>query len=574
MTLKNLEQRYNEKVNQLYRGATTKFENGRPGGGTNADPLNPRRVGDESFGRISQSFGRFLPIARATQDTIRLTKFLVSVRGLIFLGKQQLLQTGNTFEMTRLLNPAFVLGAAALPGVGNTVRIRRHLRPFATLLSKTDTSTPNVKKLGQLQVTTYNKEFLTSSARRFNFRDFIPPSPFSIPKQNIGEGNPWDKTRPELINYVKTIHGIPSEIKFKYGGTIVNTRNGLAGDTYDGNTYGITSNTGDPANAGRLYTTYYRGSNGSPGWARSIATRLDYGRLLIRSTATVTSRNKKITNILDAPTNPDIVRSDIISEVGNASALKNYATSADLETQIETYAAGLPVSSSRPSYLQYNRDQSNRAVTGRRASLRILDAYADLPTIETQADDKVIPAFDDPIIVSFAMGKDDHVQFRAFIKDLKQDATPEYKPYQYIGRIEKFISYVTVQRNVSFKLHVVAFSKDELPIVWKRINYLTGMVYPYGINRGILRPNIIRMTIGRVFVNQPGYITSINTTFDEVVESWDIDNQVPIGATLDMRFSLIEKRTALASTPLFGITQNVGGFATSLTEEPTSEPRG
>lgn len=556
MTLKNLEQRYNEKVNQLYRGATTKFEGGKPGGGTNADPLNPRRVGDESFGRISQALGRFLPVARATQDTIRLTKFLASVRGAVFLGKQQLLQTGNTFEITRLLNPVFVLGAAAAPGVGNVVRIRRHLKPFNTLLSRTDTDYPEVRKLGLLQVSTWDKNFLNPITNQFVLSDLKPASPFNA-KKNIGDvdGFGYDsagfkRTRPELKDYIGTIHNdVETYNTFKFGG-IVGKRN----------TYGAV-NSGRNANTtygGNNYALYYR--NGG------MATLFDYGKPLITPTTT----------------DPNVVRSNIISDIGNASALKNYATgSADLATQIQTYTDGLPSAAERPSYLQYNTDSSNRPVTGRRTASTILGAYADLPTVGTQADGTTpIPAFDDPILVSFAMGKDDHVQFRSYIKNLKQTSTPQYKDYQYIGRIEKFISYVTVQRDVSFDLKVLAFHPDELQTVWKRINYLTGMVYPYGINRGILQPNIIRFTIGKIYVNQPGYVTSMDTTFtgnDDVGEAWDIDEQVTHGATISMKFSLIEKSTALSTTPLYGITEGINGFQRVLTlksapagEEPST----
>jgi hypothetical protein len=129
-----------------------------------------------------------------------------------------------------------------------------------------------------------------------------------------------------------------------------------------------------------------------------------------------------------------------------------------------------------------------------------------------------------------------------------------------------------VQRDVSFKLGVLAFSKDELDIVWKRINYLTALVYPYGINKGILQPNIVRLTIGNLYINQPGYVSSLSTNFSDLTESWDIDRQVPIGATMDIKFTIIEKRTTVASTPLYGITETIDGFATSLT--PQSPPTG
>jgi hypothetical protein len=157
------------------------------------------------------------------------------------------------------------------------------------------------------------------------------------------------------------------------------------------------------------------------------------------------------------------------------------------------------------------------------------------------------------------MGNNAHVQFRAFITDLSQSASPEYKPYQYIGRIEKFISYVTVQRTISFKLKVLAFSKKELTTVWTRLNYLNSFVFPYGFDQGILQPNIIRATIGNVYKDQPMYITGMNINFSDY--SWDIDNEVPIAADIDVQATLIEKDTAFANKPFFGIVEK-------LTEPP------
>ena len=174
-------------------------------------------------------------------------------------------------------------------------------------------------------------------------------------------------------------------------------------------------------------------------------------------------------------------------------------------------------------------------------------------------------SFDDPITVSFAMGNDDSIRFRAFIKDIQQSITPQYNQLQYIGRIEKFINYVSVQREVSFKLGVIAFSKDEIDSVWRRINYLTGLVFPYGFNRGIHQPNIVKLTIGNIFKDQPGYVASLNTSFNELSESWDIDREVPISAQMDIKFVIIEKATKIAESPFYGITESgIEGFTTQI----------
>jgi hypothetical protein len=207
--------------------------------------------------------------------------------------------------------------------------------------------------------------------------------------------------------------------------------------------------------------------------------------------------------------------------------------------------------------ISYIKDPSNETV-----ALEVIDGLTIQPAYAL-----INNTFDDSIYVSFAMGNNTPVSFRAYITDLTQTATPEYKPYQYIGRIEKFITYTSVQRQISFKLGILAYSKDEIEGVWRRLNYLTGLVFPYGYVRGIYQPNIVRLTIGDIYDNQPGYLTSLTTNFTELSETWDLDRQVPIAATSDISFTLIEKNTKVADSPFYGITEGMEGFTDRVSSE-------
>jgi len=273
MAFTNLEKRYNQTVNKLYKGATTKFENGKPSTGRNDDPLVVRRVGDGYFGGASRALGRALPVTSALQDVKRLTLFTFSVRGVTFLLKQQLLQTGNTFEQTRLINPVFAIGNAV-----PFLHLRRHLRPLNTLLKKTDTSYSNVRKLGQLQKSTYDS--FTKNATggiKGLLKKIAGPITSTISaftaKKNVGDdfgydADGWKKTRPELgtkdSDYILSF--VNPTVRFKYGG-VLNPEN----ETF------VFSNTirygAIPNGAGRwdgLYKTYFYISNGSSDWSYKI----------------------------------------------------------------------------------------------------------------------------------------------------------------------------------------------------------------------------------------------------------------------------------------------------------------
>jgi hypothetical protein len=522
MAFKNLEERFNATVNDLYAGAKLKFDGGRASTGANDDPLMVRRPGDGRLG-IKQE-GRSIPFNSAPRDVIRLTLFTLSVRGVAFLAKQQLLQTGNTFAQTRLVNPTFIV-ANAVP----FLHVRRHLRPVTGkfgIVAPRDSVRANARLLGQLQPATLDtikaKYELGGNVGNPSIRDRLKSGlrslvqPFTdtisaitaprdvgekFGRSTPGDNNGWDKSRPEI----GTITNLAVEQKEKFQEDTDNFFEEV-GATEQAVTLGLPGafNLGLQVTDTVPFLKYFTAD------PESITSRIDQMNARDRA-AEARSEGRRISYIRDplneTPTNP---------------------------------------------------------------SENILSFYKDdLKTITEGGDGKE----DDPILVSFAMGKDEHVQFRAFIRDLNQTATPDYKTYQYIGRIEKFIMYNSVQREVSFKLDLLAFSKDELNIVWKRLNYLTSFVFPYGFNKGILQPNIVRFTIGNVFVDQPGYVTSFSTNFNETAESWDIDEEVPIAATVDMNFVIIEKNTKWANKSLYGITGDLGRLSdrASSVESPSTE---
>jgi hypothetical protein len=501
MAFKNLEQRFNDNVDKLYRGATSKFEGGKASNGKADAPLITRSPGKGYWTKYED---RSLPIQSTAQDVKRLTLFQLSKSGLLFLAKQQLLQTGNTFEFTRALNPAVVV-ANAVP----FLHVKRNLRPLNELVGKTDTSYANVKSMGQLQNSTYNK--LKSKGAPV-FGEVAGQIQFNRP--GIGAAL---KTR--LLAPLKAIRD-----------TVSNTLSAF--------------NPNQKRNIGELKDKW-----GPTSWKVS---RPELETYVPQIQATIGDYQK--TSI------------DFIAYFnGNESlrySTKNFANRDPTTSIAKRVNNGGELADSpkdkqkRISYIKDPSNEENLFETGRRQ-----EAYKPINT-----------KFSDIINVSFAMGNDDPLMFRAFIKDLNQSATPEYKAYQYIGRIEKFINYTGVQREISFKLGVIAFSRDELDVVWRRINYLTGLVFPYGFNKGIMQPNITRLTIGNVYVNQPGYVTSLSTNFNELSESWELDNgkQVPIAAQMDIKFTLIEKATRIADSPFYGITDGgngnpMSGFINNIT---------
>lgn len=525
MAFKNLEQRFNENVNKLYRDAKTKFEKGKPSRGRNDAPLIVRKPG-EGYWNFAES--RSTPIASTANDLKRLTLFQLSVDGIKFLAKQQLLQTGNTFKFTRIINPAFVV-ANAVP----FLHIKRNLRPVSELKGKTDTSYENVRKMGTMQSESYDR-----------LKKWKQPTYIS-----------------QIFNASK--NNKPSSLLKKIGGFIGNVVKNTVGNKL-AQAFSPITNTLSAVNPllKRNVGEEKKWSESRPELAKnSIVDQVDlanvlYQERLLADAALPTDTTEDIKYIRYFSPASGINR----SQPGDDFVFRTTALRKDNPGGIKN--AVLPEKTIRK--ISYIKDNANLVAYDARADF--LEPYK---YINNQ--------FDDPIIVSFAMGKDNHVKFRAFIKDLQQTATPEYKPYQYIGRIEKFINYLGVQREISFKLGIIAFGQSEIDMMWTRINYITSFVYPYGFNKGIMQPNILRLTIGDVYKDQPGYVTSLGTNFSGITDSWEISKgkQVPISAEMDIKFTLIEKYSKIASSPFYGITEEMKDAQTKRNQftQPIPTPK-
>lgn len=157
---------------------------------------------------------------------------------------------------------------------------------------------------------------------------------------------------------------------------------------------------------------------------------------------------------------------------------------------------------------------------------------------------------------------DEGISCRAFIEDLKQEANGEYEEQRYVGRPERFVVYKGMNRSLQFVVYLVAFSKEELSGMWARANMLNKLVYPIDTLAGHMTPPVVRLTIGNVIQDQPGYFTRVNADFDKV--PWDIDAELTQMVKLSMNFSIIEKNMITQSD----ITPMAALFAKSEIVDP------
>ncbi len=143
-----------------------------------------------------------------------------------------------------------------------------------------------------------------------------------------------------------------------------------------------------------------------------------------------------------------------------------------------------------------------------------------------------------------------YIIFRAFLSGVSETLSPEWSSEKYIGRPDSVHVYQGVERSMSFEFMVNPSSKQELPILWEKMNYLVGLTYPswrkVGTGKRMEAP-FISLTIGDMYNAVPGFLSSLSITVDDN-SPWELDEgfQLPHTITVGCEFTHIGQH-ALAS---------------------------
>jgi hypothetical protein len=121
---------------------------------------------------------------------------------------------------------------------------------------------------------------------------------------------------------------------------------------------------------------------------------------------------------------------------------------------------------------------------------------------------------DDPSKVTYA-------HFRAFINGISDSFGAEWDTFRYMGRGENFYNYQGFNRSMRLNWTVMAQSKEELSIMYQKLNYLASTLAPNYSAAGFMRGNIHRLTIGGYVYEYPGIIESLDFTIPDDT-TWEI----------------------------------------------------
>lgn len=176
-------------------------------------------------------------------------------------------------------------------------------------------------------------------------------------------------------------------------------------------------------------------------------------------------------------------------------------------------------------------------------------------------------------------GIDEFLYFRAFLKGaVSETFTPEWQSERFYGRVDMVPIYTGTTRNISLSFDVVAWSPEDLPLMYKKLHKLQSMVYPAYDTKGFMQAApLVRMRVGDLIVAQakkgvPGYITSLDFSYDDGIWNMKTDFKVPRKVTVTLGFNVVHEgnpgvylNKANLSAPSGQATiENVPAFGTAL----------
>ena len=118
----------------------------------------------------------------------------------------------------------------------------------------------------------------------------------------------------------------------------------------------------------------------------------------------------------------------------------------------------------------------------------------------------------------------DVLAFRAYIENMDDNFTSQWKEFNYMGRGESFYTYEGFKRSINLTYTIFAHSEEEMSIVWTKINYLMSMMAPDYNTKNQMRGNYVYLTVGDYIYRQPGIVDSLNFTnlFGDSQTGWEI----------------------------------------------------
>lgn len=537
------------------------------GGGIGPDqPFIYTKLTDSSTAKnLTRYDSQALPIGSTVRDVSRIGKFMASGTGLLFIGKQLVLQNANAFNETRIYNPLSVVGAAAKTGtLGLTNRPTRFIRSngglvdfFVSALASTvgfetrdftkehiegtagsqqNSPLPTYEKGGRSGLIRLNTAKLATS--RFDsiwagatdnrtFSQKLGQALINTLKSYIPTTNPlgifggkatdtW-QYRPEYKNNSSGIYY-----------TFLNNGALLGYDTVAKNK--IEFYNGTKANGEKNiravpkvnFHTYY------PQEVNTVPRKDDQQKWYASKGKTENQLIDKTRGIIEK-FNAMLSDSNLETTVGynknNASAERYVANESAGVTDKNNYKTIPSSKGAQPYYdffSQKNITIENKGFAKSRSKTNNYgrDNYNALSILEEQQKTKLVAGYnsdqsEDVIFFYFQdLVNNKYIPFRATLTGISDQNSAEWESISYLGRADKLFVYKGFSRDVNFSFKVYANSIYELVPMWERVNYLIGLTRPSKYTDAATVTNQATLESAEFFGDDPqSYLTGKESSF-------------------------------------------------------------
>lgn len=152
--------------------------------------------------------------------------------------------------------------------------------------------------------------------------------------------------------------------------------------------------------------------------------------------------------------------------------------------------------------------------------------------------------------------------FRCTMTGFSDSFSPGWDRIDIMGRPDGAYLYTSFERSISFNFMVAAMSRSEMIPMWRKLNLLASYTMPDFDNSGG-RPSgpFMRLTIGSLFQQTPGFLTSLTYTIPDDA-TWDIAEDVSANVHAKQLPMLVE--VSAAFTMVADYRPQLGGRVYSL----------
>ena len=455
------------------------FGKDRPGDGSSRQPFIKGGIpGVEE--NIPSATGLIAGITREASsrsiDLERITKFLTTPKGLLFIGKQQILSGQNPIVPGRpnrsgplkgLYNPLATLAQVAASGTG------LHLNKQGRILGSFDSSLKYDKVYGA-DYSGYRNKLLMLHASKLSVK-----------------GAESNQTNPNLEDF-----GISKDFQqlFNYPGGpgITQTIISFA----DNRVY-----SGKEKNAYQVFTQ------------NTFTYNLD--QLLQQP-----QRGDDTLNLIgtDFRKNINIVEGNLIQKQVGVFGKNAVDYSDPLVNKITRVGLGDPG--------KKTRNRSNLYVS----DIDTVDRVAAMPLYKQKNVDIETGNTRDFIRFRFEVmdnASNDHtfVHFRAFLGAITDNFGGTWDTAKFVGRGDSFYNYTGFTRSISLSFKVHPQTRDEMKAMYQKLTYLASTLAP-DYAGGYMKGNLVRLNVGSYLYRIPGFITNLTYTVPEEA-SWEIAYNEP-----------------------------------------------